>query len=124
MVFKIKKLKILDMIEINEDDKLKADIYFCEQQQLQQQPQIYFNGLVHNPPQLASNQMHSQAAITQLENQLLNLSQSPRLKPITLLEKQFVTNPQILNNANSNGSKRIKNQLDKISKDYQTRYRY
>lgn len=123
MVFKIKRLKILDMVEINEDDRLKAEIYFCEQQQLQQQPQIYFNGLVQNAPQVVSNQIQNQAAMTQIENQLLNLSQSPRLKPITLLEKQFVTNPQILNNANSTGSKRIKNQLDKLSKDYQTRYR-
>ncbi|CAF0870863.1 unnamed protein product, partial [Brachionus calyciflorus] len=121
MVFKIKRLKILDMIEVSEDDRIKAEIYFCEQQQLQQQPQIYFNGLVQTTPQVIATQIQNQSTLNQLENQFMALSQSPRLKPITLLEKQYVTNPQILNNNTSN--KKMKNQLDKLNKDYQTRYR-
>lgn len=120
MVYKIKRLRILDMLEINEDDRIKAEIYFCEQQQLQQ-PQIYYNGVAQTTPQIIATQMQNPSSINQLEHQFISLSQSPRLKPITLLDKQMITNPQVANNSSTN--KKIKNPFEKLNKEYQTRYR-
>ena len=124
---------MLDMVEVNEEDKMKAEIYFNEQQQILNQPQIYYNGmfqqavttqLTESQIRTVSNNLPMQAT----EHQIHSMSQSPKLKPITIIDKQLITNQQILGNQNSgalahNAKLKAKNAYDKIAKDHQTRYR-
>ena len=121
MVYRLKRIKILDMSEVNDEDRIKAEIYFSEQAQLQQQPQMYYNGIIQTAPQIIANQVPG-VSINQLDHQFMSLSQSPRLRSLNALnivDKQLITNPQTL----TSGSKKLKNPYEKINKDFQTRYR-
>jgi hypothetical protein len=133
------------MCEVTEEDRLKAEIYFNEQLQMQQQqqpiyPPMFYTGMVQvqsqlmpNAPmlQLQQQSQQQQAQVQAVEHQLLVLSQSPRLKPIQIMEKTLLNNnngnlnhPQPINiiSSNVNANKKIKNPLDKLNKDI-TRYR-
>ncbi len=144
-MFRLRRVKILDMIEVNDEDRIKAEIYFNEQQQLLNQPQIYYNGIVQTAPQMISS--NSNGPI-QLDHQLYSITQSPRLKPITIVDKQLISNVQNANNANpkfrgqnnnninngvntnninnnvnnANNSSNL-NKIDKMSKEMSSRYR-
>ena len=112
------------MMEINDEDKIKAEIYFSEQAQLQQQPQMYYNGIIQTAPQIIANQ-GAGVSINQLDHQFLSLSQSPRLRSLnslSIVDKQLITNPQTLTSG-GNHSKKLKNPYEKMNKDFQTRYR-
>jgi hypothetical protein len=111
----MKRMKILDLIEVNNEDQLRAEIYFNEQQQLMQQPQVYYSGVQTGPQLLAQNQPQiSTMNINQLDhNQFLGLSQSPRLKPISNYPQ--ISNPQLLSNINQNMTG-VVNMNNKISK--------
>ena len=125
IVYRLKRIKVLDMSEVNDEDRMKADIYFSEQAQMQQQPQMYYNGIIQTAPQIIANQMSNGVSINQLDHQFLSLSQSPRLRPINtinIVDKQLITNPQTLNSGGGN-KKQLKNTYEKINKDFQTRYR-
>lgn len=118
------------MVEVNEEDKIKAEIYFNEQQQILNQPQIYYNSMFTQPPQPEGqgirNNSNMNQQLSQNEHQHLHaMSQSPRLKPITIIDKQLVNNQQGFNNANNPNSKKNKNTgYEKIRPDHhQTRYR-
>lgn len=90
------------MIEVNDDDRAKAELFFSEQyqQQLQQmQPQIIFNTAPNYNTQ--ATQLITTLNANQIEAQFMN---SPRLKPILFMDKvltnNFVSN-NLLNNLNS-----------------------
>ena len=90
------------MIEVNDDDRAKAELFFSEQyqQQIQQmQPQIIFNTAPSYSTQAA--QLITSLNTNQLESQFMN---SPRLKPILFMDKvlsnNFVSN-NLLNNINN-----------------------
>jgi hypothetical protein len=129
------------MIEVNEDDRAKAELFFSEQyqQQLQQmQPQIIFNTTPAYATQAA--QLITSFNTTQLESQFMN---SPRLKPILFMDKvlsnNFVSNnllgninnfqannagvkpknSQNSNNSNINNKGGSNGNYDKISKESQ-----
>jgi hypothetical protein len=125
MVYRLKRIKVLDMSEINDEDKIKAEIYFSEQAQLQQQPQMYYNGIIQTAPQIIASSQGAGVSINQLDHQFLSLSQSPRLRSLNSLnsvDKQLITNPQTLTSG-GNHSKKLKNPYEKMNKDFQTRYR-
>ena len=107
------------MIEVNDEDRIKAEIYFNEQQQLLNQPQIYYNGMVQTAPQLVSATNNGPI---QLDHQLYAITQSPRLKPITIVDKQLITNAQNVNNTNPK-FRNNKNGLEKMNKEINSRYR-
>jgi hypothetical protein len=114
----MKRMKILDLIEINNEDQLRAEIYFNEQQQLMNQPQVYYSGVQTGPQLLTQNQSQINTMnINQLDhNQFLGLTQSPRLKPIN--NYQQIPNPQLLSNINQNmtGVINLNNVNNKINK--------
>lgn len=111
------------MVEVNDEDRIKAEIYFNEQQQLLNQPQIYYNGMVQTAPQLVSTANNGPM---QLDHQLYAIAQSPRLKPITIVDKQLISNAQNVNNTNNpkfRNNTNNKNGLDKMNKEINSRYR-
>jgi hypothetical protein len=132
-------MRVLDMSEVTDEDRLKAEIYFNEQLQLQQQnqpmypPMFYtgmvqvqqqLNGMMQNganfPQQQQQQQQSQQQSVNQIEHQLLVLSQSPRLKPIPIIDKQLMANnsqPINIISSNMNANKKLKNPLDKLNKD-------
>jgi hypothetical protein len=102
VVDRLPRLKVLDMVEINDDDRSKAEIYFSEQyqQQLQQpQPQINFNTIPTNvQTQLPPPTMN----IAQLDHQFV--AASPRLKPVLFMDKLITSvNPSIYKSKSKNG---------------------
>jgi hypothetical protein len=127
-------MRVLDMSEVTDEDRLKAEIYFNEQLQLQQQnqpmypPMFYtgmaqvqqqLNGMMQNGQQQQQQQVQ-QPSVNQIEHQLLVLSQSPRLKPIPIIDKQLISNntqPINIISSNMNPNKKLKNPLDKLNKD-------
>ena len=117
------------MVEVNEEDKIKAEIYFNEQQQIHNQPQIYYNGMFTQAPTTepqVNQRTNANQQVTQMaQNEHMHaMSQSPRLKPITIIDKQLVSNQQGFNNANNPNSKKNKNGYEKIRPEqHQTRYR-
>ena len=109
------------MVEVNDEDKIKAEIYFNEQQQILNQPQIYYNGMFTQPVQAESQNIRPSQPVSQPSSSdhhnLHSMSQSPRLKPITIIDKQ-------MNSQNNTAAKiKTKNAYDKITRDHQTRYR-
>ena len=110
------------MLEINEEDRMKAELYFNEQQAIQNQQQGHY-GPISTGQQLLTN---TAAGTIQLDHQLFTMSQSPRLKPINIIDKQIITNPQAINhvltapNGFISNQKLKKNPYDKIN---QARYR-
>jgi hypothetical protein len=125
------------MVEVNEEDKIKAEIYFNEQQQILNQPQIYYNGIFTQPVQPEgsgqgiNNRSTNAPAATEYHNSnnsnnMHSMSQSPRLKPITIIDKQYGSNQSNFNNPNSRNETsklKSKNAYEKITRDHQTRYR-
>ena len=90
MVDRLPRLKILDMIEVSEDDRAKAELFFSEQyqQQLQQmQPQIIFNTSSNYTQQTA--QLLTNLNQSQVDSQYIG---SPRLKPILFMDKIYANN--------------------------------
>lgn len=114
------------MVEVNEEDKIKAEIYFNEQQQILNQPQIYYNGIFTQPVQQENQNQRNSSNNQQVadHHNLHSMSQSPRLKPITIVDKQYGSNQSNFNNpSNANSKMKSKNAYDKITRDHQTRYR-
>jgi hypothetical protein len=117
----MKRMKILDLIEVNQEDQIRAEIYFNEQQQLMQQPQVYYSGMVQVPgAQLLAAPNQPQMNMNQLDHtQFLGLSQSPRLKPI-VNNANFppMSNTQLLANINQNmpGVVNINNVNNRVNK--------
>lgn len=112
IIYRVRRLKILDLMEVIDEDRIRAEIYFAEQQQMMQQPQMYYNGMMQQAPpqpsQLMSNMNQNPASlntvnINQLDHpQFFSLNQqSPRLKPINF-QQQF-------NNQFNTGIKKNKN---------------
>lgn len=102
----MRRVRVLDLSEITDEDRLKAEIYFTEQMQQQQlQQQIYFNGGIIQTttnPQIIATQIPGMVSINQLDTAQYfathQNSSSPRLKPIApTLDKQSI------NNNNNNG---------------------
>ncbi len=121
----MKKLKFLDLIEINDEEKLRAEIYYYEQQQMLQQPSPFYSNGVNsatvgvtannctipqlmmnaatNPNQIGLNTVNVNQ-FNEMNNQFIghhhhqnHHNQSPRLKPIN----QFINgNATALNRAN------------------------
>jgi hypothetical protein len=137
-VYRLKKMRVLDMSEVTDEDRLKAEIYFNEQLQLQQQnqpmyPPMFYTGMAQVQQQLNGmmqnanlqqqqqlQQVQQQPSVNQIEHQLLVLSQSPRLKPIPIIDKQLMANnsqPINIISSNMNANKKLKNPLDKLNKD-------
>lgn len=86
------------MVEISDDDRAKAELFFSEQyqQQLQQmQPQIIFNTI--SGYQASQAQLISNINPVQLDHQYIS---SPRLKPIMFMDK-MLSNNNIINNTNN-----------------------
>ncbi len=131
-------MRVLDMSEVTDEDRLKAEIYFNEQLQLQQQnqpmyPPMFYTGMAQVQQQLNGmmqnanlqqqqqlQQVQQQPSVNQIEHQLLVLSQSPRLKPIPIIDKQLMANnsqPINIISSNMNANKKLKNPLDKLNKD-------
>ena len=112
------------MVEVNDEDRIKAEMYFNEQQQLQNQ-QGYYGPINTSGPQIIAT---TAAGTIQLDHQLFAMAQSPRLKPITIVDKQVIANTQqainnVLTAPNgfiSNQKFKTKNPYDKIN---QARYR-
>jgi hypothetical protein len=139
VVDRLPRLKILDLIEISEDDRAKSEIFFSEQyqQQLQQmQPQIIFNTTSNYTTQAQLITSYNQTQID--SNQFI---QSPRLKPILFMDKMISnnfgsnfgsnatsgnTNTNNNNNLQNNSSKsKTKPNLnyEKLAKEFQSKHR-
>lgn len=116
VAYKLKRVRVLDMTDITDEDRIKAEIYFAEQQQLQQQAQMYYNGMMPSVQQIVSNPM----AYNQIDTHAL-YNQSPRLKPI--VDKHILLNNQGASNSGNANKKYNKNSYDKVSKDFPARYK-
>ena len=125
-------------MEVNDEDRIRAEIYFAEQQQLLQQPQMYYSngGLIQTNMQPTSNNNGfvgggsnfvgvGAGAPNQIQNslntvnlsqldhpQFLGMSQSPRLKPIAGFQQinNQIAN-QTISSSNQNNSANANNNL-------------
>lgn len=114
---------------LKELKKFDEDLNAQQQQQQQQyQQQIYYNGILQTTPQIIATQMVPGGGLVAMnnhfDNQFLNINQSPRLKPITILDKHMLTNPQIGGGShNSNGGSNNSNKKANRNQNFQTRFR-
>lgn len=111
------------MIDVTEEDRFKAELYFAEQLQQQQlQQQLYYNGgIAQTAPVVTTSQFggNNSGAVPQILaantvsfNQLdapywnQQTSASPRLKPIVLADGKFLTSGGSNTSSSSNANKK------------------
>lgn len=128
-------MRIIDLTDVTDEDRLKSDIYFTEQiQQQQLQQQLYFNGsLIQTAPVMPSTQLINTQPI--MSTNMVSINQldapfwsqqntaSPRLKPIGIADKYLTaaaganSNPSSMSN---NGGK--KNVITAKQQNFPTRF--
>ena len=120
-------MRILDLVDVTDEDRIKAEMYFAEQMQQQQlQQQLYFNGGVIQIAPGGGSTSQTQPQLVQMSSQPMQqqytasnvvsvnhldvpayfqtLSSSPRLKPISLGESKYLSSGSQANNPNNSSS--------------------